>query len=391
MAGRDDKKIKRQKDREQRRAKTRNCGDMNSTGINICFIGSMLGNNSGYVTTQGQILAELFAAEDGYRITCVSSRINRATRLLEIIAALIFKGRKFDVAILEVYSGLSFFIAETVAALCRIINIPLIMVLHGGNLPEFIAKNTRRVKFTLNKAQALVAPSGFLAEKLAGFGFQVRVIPNVLDLNRYAYRKREIIRPQLFWMRSFHEIYNPQMAVDVLLELKKSYPEARLVMAGVDKGLQSQIREKVELSGLSKAVRFAGFLDEEKKRAEFSLADVYLNTNRIDNMPVSVVEACASGLPVVATRVGGLSWLLKNGENGLLVESENTVEMVRAVKKLLAEPNLTERISRNARRLAERSDWSKVKSDWENLLSEILISAKSRREKSSEIKQLPAR
>lgn len=351
----------------------------------ICFIGSMLGINAGYVTTQGQILAELFAAENQYRVSCVSSRINRITRLSEIITVLILKHRKIDAVLLEVYSGLSFLIAEIVGELCRFLKIPLVMVLHGGNLPDFIAANPRRASITLNKARVLVAPSDFIAEKLAEFGFQVRVIPNVVDLNRYNYRKREIIRPQLLWMRSFHEIYNPQMAVAVLSELKKSYPEARLVMAGVDKGLQAQVKEIAEKLGLEKAVRFAGFLDEEKKRDEFSHADIYLNTNRIDNMPVSIVEACASGLPVVATRVGGIPWLIADGENGLLVENENVGEMVKAIKKLLNEPNFTERISRNARNLAERSDWSAVRKAWGKLLDEIFLEAKFRNiEKKSE-------
>ena len=362
----------------------------------ICFIGSMLGKNAGYVTTQGQILADLFAAEDHYRISCVSSRINRVTRLSEIMAVLILKHRKIDAVILEVYSGLSFFIAEIVGEICRSLKIPLVMVLHGGNLPDFVAANPRRAGVTLKKARVLVAPSEFIAEKLAAFGFQVRVIPNVIDLNRYNYRKRELIRPQLLWMRSFHEIYNPQMAVAVLSELVKSYPEARLVMAGVDKGLQAQVKEKAEKLGLEKAVRFAGFLDEKKKRDEFSRADIYLNTNRVDNMPVSIVEACASGLPVVATRVGGIPWLIADGESGLLVENENVGEMVKAIKKLLNEPNFTERISRNARNLAERSDWAAVRQSWENLLDEIFIEAKSRsrRKKSKEVftdKQFSAR
>src|SRR5262249_33457461 len=142
----------------------------------------------------------------------------------------------------------------------------------------------------------------------------------------------------LLWMRSFHPIYNPQMAIKVLAELRKSHPNATLIMAGVDKGLEPEVKGMVSDMDLSDAVSFPGFLNSKKKAQFYSEAYVFLNTNRTDNMPVSVVEACACGLPVVSTNVGGLPFLITNGENGLLVENENDPEMVEAVKSLLENP-----------------------------------------------------
>lgn len=331
----------------------------------------MLGKNHGFVTTQGQIVAELFAAENDYQITCVSAKINRVARLFEIISTLISKGGKFDLVILEVYSGLSFIIAEVCAFVCRFLNIPLAMVLHGGSLPEFAEAHPRRVRQALRKANLLIAPSRFLAEKFSQYGFEIRVVPNTLDLENYSFRQREKISPRLFWMRSFHEIYNPQMAVEVIAELQKTFPAATLVMAGRDKGAKSDVELSIERHGLKESVRLKSFLDREQKLAEFAAADIYLNTNLVDNMPVSVLEACAAGLPIVAANVGGLPFLIEDGTNGLLVESGNAAAMTEAVKKLLKDAQLTAKISRNARLLAEQSAWSAVKKQWENLFAEI--------------------
>lgn len=345
--------------------------NMNLKTMQICFVGNMLGKNAGFVTTQGQIVAELFAAE-GYAVTCVSSKINRAARLLEIVWTLIKNRRTFDAVILEVYSGLSFIIADTVGLLCQIFQLPLVMVLHGGNLPEFIKKHPRRTVRTLKRARFLAAPSGFLAEKIGAYGFEIRVIPNVLNIEKYPFRERGEIKPRLVWMRSFHDIYNPQMAVKVLVELRRTVPSATLTMAGRDKGLESEIKRMAKEAGVFSAVRLAGFLDEKKKREEFTEADIYINTNRLDNMPVAVVEAAAFGLPVVATNVGGLPYLISDGENGLLVEDENICEMVAAIKSLLDNPGLTRKISRGGRLLATRSAWSAVRRDWEKLFKDIL-------------------
>jgi glycosyltransferase involved in cell wall biosynthesis len=343
---------------------------MKPDGLRVCFVGNMLGKNTGFITTQGQIVAELLSAE-GYEVTCVSSKINRAARLAEIIFTVISGHRRFDAVVVEVYSGLSFWIAEIVSLLCRIGRLPLVLVLHGGNLPELAAQNPKRIRRVFGRAGFLVAPSEFLAYEIGRCGFEIRVIPNVLDLEKYRFKSRAKILPRLIWMRSFHEIYNPQMAIETLAELKKSYPAATLVMAGKDKGLETECRQLAKRLNVGDAVSFPGFLDDEKKAEEFSKADVYLNTNRIDNMPVSVLEAAAFGLPVVATRVGGVPFLIKDRENGMLCENENPLSMVKSVVSLLENPRLTEKISRNGRKLANRSDWQEVKKDWEKLFAEI--------------------
>jgi glycosyltransferase involved in cell wall biosynthesis len=337
----------------------------------LCFVGSMLGRNAGYVTTQGQITADLFSAE-GYEVVCVSSKINRLARLAEIAAALITNRRRLDLVLLEVYSGLSLMIADLASLLCKIFKLPLIMVLHGGNLPEYIEKHPRRTKRILRRADCLVAPSPFLAKKIGFHGFDIQIVPNVLKLDLYDFQERTKLKPRLLWMRSFHPIYNPQMAVEVLAELKKSYPEATLTMAGVDKGLEPEIKKMAAAMNLSGSVSFPGFLNAAQKAQRFSEADIFLNTNRADNMPVSVVEAGACGLAVVSTNVGGLPYLITHGENGLLVENENAGEMVEAVKLLLEDSNLAQKIARGGRVLAERSGWIAVRLEWEKLFAEVL-------------------
>jgi glycosyltransferase involved in cell wall biosynthesis len=339
--------------------------------IHICFIGNMLGRNRGYVTTQGQVVADLLSA-DGYQVTCVSSRINRLARLLEIVGTLVRNRGKFDILVLEVYSGMGFIVADTAARLGKLFKLPLIMVLHGGNLHQFIERYPGWTKRVLNLADLLVAPSAFLTEKFGASGYRVSQIPNVIDLERYTFRQRYQIAPRLIWMRSFHAIYNPEMAIEVLARLRLSAPDATLTMAGVDKGLEDKVKRMAEEVGVSDAVRFPGFLDATEKAFEFSVADIYLNTNRIDNMPVSVIEACACGLPVVATNVGGLPHLIKHRENGLLVPNEDAAAMAGAVIELLNDPDLTRRISSGARRLAESSSWNHVRKEWVEVFAKIM-------------------
>ena len=348
-----------------------NSGDINVTQKHLCFVGNMLGRNAGYITTQGEILADLFTTE-GYKITCVSSKINRAARLAEIVKTLVKGCRAFDIVLLDTYSGLSFVIADITSFLCKCLNLRLVMVLHGGNLPEFVQKHPRWARRVLNRAAVLVAPSEFLAKRFETLGYRIPIIPNIIDLDSYPFRERSRISPNLIWMRSFHEIYNPEMAVRVLANLRATHPDATLIMAGTDKGLEDGTRLLVDELGLKGSVRFAGFLDLDKKLKEFAGADIYINTTRIDNMPVSVVEARALGLPVVATDVGGLPYLIEHGTNGFLVPDEDVDAMAACIQMLLDSPELTRKISRNGRTLAERSAWTSVRPMWEKLIGEVI-------------------
>ncbi|QQS42007.1 MAG: glycosyltransferase family 4 protein [Acidobacteriota bacterium] len=342
----------------------------------LLVVGNLLGKNPGYVTTQGQILAERLEA-DGFEVVAVSAKVNKFARLLDVVRTIVKSSGRVDLMILEVYSGPAFLLADVASFVAKLLGIPSVLVLHGGQLPQFAAKHSRWVRRILGRARSLVAPSAFLAESLERFASPIRVIPNAIDLGAYRFRLREEMAPRMLWMRSFHPLYNPRLALDVLALVKGEFPDATLVMGGVDKGLESSVKNSAREMGLGDSVRFPGFLDEAAKAREFSDADIFLNTNRVDNMPVSVVEACAFGLPVVATDVGGLSKLVAHGENAILVNDDDPEEMAKAVIGLLKDPGAARRFSENGRKLAERSSWSSVRQQWESLFEDILLKTES--------------
>ena len=345
--------------------------------LRLCIIGNILGRNPGHITTQGQILGDLLLKE-GYAVVMASSKLNRALRLLDIVRTMVRYRNETDILVTEVYSGKNFFVAYVVSHLSRILRVPAVFVLHGGNLPDLARRHPRYTGRVFARVDRLIAPSKYLARRLQDPGLQISVIPNVVDLSGYPFNLRRSVKPNLFWMRAFHENYNPRMAVKALSSIRAKYPKATLVMAGVDKGLEPEVKNMAEDMGLSDAIRFPGFLDQESKIRELSKADIFLNTNRTDNMPVSVLEACAMGLPVVATCVGGIPDLIRNGHNGLLVPDSDVEGMVSAVESLLENRELAVRLSFNGRKLAERSSWENVRIQWEELFRDLHVGRNDR-------------
>jgi L-malate glycosyltransferase len=350
---------------------SRKFSDATTTTPRLCFVGPMVGRNPGFVTTQGQRLADLFLMLN-YPVISVSAKTNRYHRLGDIVKTLILNRQAIDIMMLEVYSGPSFVVEDVASQLGKWFGHRIIMVLHGGAMPEFIARFPKWTRRVLSRADVLVAPSPFNARAVTQFGFEARVIPNVIDLSAYRYRQRRSLSPRLFWMRTFHEIWNPMMAVRVLARLRQTVPDATLLMAGQDKGLEAQVQKLAISLGLRSAVRFAGFLDMQQKVSLGNECDIFINSNHLDNMPVAIVEACAMGLPVVATDVGGIKDLLTDGETALLVPDNDDEAMVRAIKRLLNEPDLAGQLSAKGRELAERSSWEKVQPQWERVFAVLL-------------------
>jgi glycosyltransferase involved in cell wall biosynthesis len=339
----------------------------------LCFVGPMLGVNPGWVTTQGEILADLLA-NDGYPVRVTSHIPARLPRLADTLRSLVAWRGEIDLVVHQVFSGQAFAVTDAASALCRLLGLPQIMVLRGGALPEFAAERGGWVSRVLRRAAVIVAPSAYLARDFARFpelAPRLRIIPNILEIDKYPFRLRDAVQPRLLWMRTFHEVYHPEMAVETLVELRRTHPAATLTMAGQEKGLHNVVRELAGRLGLADAVRFPGFLGPADKTREFGAHDIYLNTNRVDNMPVSVLEAGAFGLPVVATAVGGVPDLLRDGETGLLVPDGDAAAMAAAVSRLLDEPPLAEHLSRNGRALAESCGWGPVRAQWSRLFAEV--------------------
>jgi len=337
----------------------------------ICFVGPMLGKHPGWAPNPMEFLAPRLE-EKGYTCLLTSNIINRYLRLMDIIITLIKYRKNIDILCLQVYGGRSFIVEDITSWLGKKLNFGIIMVLHGGAIPQFMTYFPKWSKRVFQRAHVLISPSMYLSNFLKKYGLNVHIIPNAIQISDYPYKERSRIKPRLLWMRTFHNIYNPLMALDVLSKVKQKQFDVLLTMAGQDKGLLSYVKQKAEQKGLYQYIRFVGFLDLKSKIREFSYHDIFINTSHIDNMPVSLIEALACGLPVVTTAVGGIPYMLEHNETGLLVPDGDVLAMVEAIIQLLQKPTLVQKLSQNGRRLAEQWDWSNIIPKWKKIFEEVL-------------------
>ncbi len=334
------------------------------------FIGIHAGNRKSQPISQNETVANLFS-QSGYSVRRASAFKGKVPRTLHQIISLLW-WRDVDVVVVAVFSGLSFRMAEYSSMLAKLTGKRVVLFLHGGNLPVFGATRRKRVERVLDRADVVMAPSDFLADTFRSWGHDVHVVPNVLDIEKYEYEPRSSARPNFLWMRTFHEHYDPLMAVRVFAKVAEAHPEARMTMGGADHGLLEATKQEAAKLGVADRIAFPGYVRNELKRTAFADNDIYLNTNILDNMPVSLLEAAACGLVPVATAVGGIPAIVEDGTNGLLVESGDVDAMASKILGLIADPAHFAKLSSGARGLAERSGWPSVYRRWVAELSLVL-------------------
>jgi glycosyltransferase involved in cell wall biosynthesis len=317
-------------------------------------------------------LAERLAAR-GYALVTASHYRGGWLRGAHMIATALARRGEYDVAVVDLYSGRAFLIGEALSVVLKALGRPFVLVLRGGALPQFSARRAGRVRACLARASVVAAPSDYLLEEMRPFNDALRLLPNPVDLAAYEPRARRSVQPRLVWLRSFHEIYNPTLAPKVVALLADDFPEVRLTMVGRDKGDGSfrRTREIASSLGVADRISFPGGVLKRDVPAQLNRGDIFLNTTDVDNTPVSVLEAMASGLCVVSTNVGGVPRLLEHERDALLVPPGDAEAMAAAVRRLLHDPALAARLSREGRRKAEQFDWSLVMPQWESLFESV--------------------
>lgn len=332
----------------------------------ILYIGNKLakhGLNQTSIETLGPQLEK-----EGYTVYYASSKKRKFLRMFEMIRKTILLSRKIDYVLIDTYSTYNFWYAFIISQLCRVLRLKYIPKLHGGDLPNRLAKNPLLCRMIFDHAYINVAPSAYLFKAFNEAGFSKLVyIPNSIDICNYDFKCRKMLAPKLLWVRSFSSIYNPEMALNVLSGLAKRFPDAELCMVGPDKyGLVERLKVIAEKMHLK--VTFTGRLTKQEWTGLSVNYDVFINTTHYDNTPVSVIEAMALGLPVVSTNVGGIPYLVEHRKTGLLVNDNDVEGMVESIAELLNDGHLREYLVTNALAMVREFDSEKVKWKWFEIL-----------------------
>jgi glycosyltransferase involved in cell wall biosynthesis len=271
--------------------------------------------------------------------------------------------RNVDVVHVFSASYWSFLLGPVPAMLAaRLFGKRLVLNYHSGEADDHLARWGVLVHPWVRLAHEIVVPSQYLRGVFARYGYRSRVVPNVVDLSRFRYRERIQLRPRLLSTRNFESHYRVDDTLRAFALIRNRLSTATLTVAGHGSE-EPRLRQLAAALG-SAGVRFVGRIEPTQISDFYDDADVFVNSSVIDNQPVSVLEAFASGLPVVSTTPGDLAHLVRDRETGCTVPARNPEAMAGAVISLLEDSEQARLLASRAHREVEEHTWQRVRDKW---------------------------
>jgi glycosyltransferase involved in cell wall biosynthesis len=284
------------------------------------------------------------------------------------LCKLLVKAGRFDILHSFSAGNYSFLLsAAPVVLIGRLFRKKSIVNYRDGRASQHLGqwRSSRLLRF----ADRIVTPSGYLVDVFARFGYQAQSIYNVIDVERFRFRERKPVRPVFLHNRGLEQLYNVPCTLKAFGIVQQRYPDARLTIAH-DGPMRAHLERMVQDMGL-RNVKFVGTVPQNEVPGLYDEADIYLTSPDVDNMPGSLLECYASGLPLVATQAGGIPYIARNEETALLVDLNDHEAMARAALRLIEEEGLAQRLARAARLRCELYSGTAVRKDWLALYAEL--------------------
>lgn len=248
---------------------------------------------------------------------------------------------------------------------CKHLGIPLIVHFHGFDASQrsTLAENATTYPALFAEAAAIIAVSRVMQTQLVLLGAppeKVHYNPCGVDCEEFKGADPAKVAPVFLAVGRFVEKKAPHLTLRAFAEVQRAAPDARLRMIG-DGSLLSQCRTLAKELGIDQFVTFFGTQENSFVQGEMRKARCFVQHSMTgpsgdsEGTPVGVLEASASGLPVVSTRHGGIPDVVIDGETGLLVEENDVAGMAERMIRIATSPDLAGMLGQRGRKYIQKN------------------------------------
>lgn len=237
----------------------------------------------------------------------------------------------------------------------------------GGEAATFFKGIAGKTIGFLKKADIVTVPSGYLQNIFRKLGVKTTIVPNLVETDRFLYSAptfKDHIR--FICTRNFEDYYDVATTIKSFARVKKNLVSATLTLVG-DGTLKYSLENLIKELEIEDSVVFKGKLEQEDMAVCLRGHDIFINSSVVDNYPISILEAFASGLPVISTSAGGIPYLVESGLTGLLVKPGDDKGLAKEMIRLARDEPLAKRLAKNAKLVADTHSWEKI---WPRLKAE---------------------
>jgi N-acetyl-alpha-D-glucosaminyl L-malate synthase BshA len=238
---------------------------------------------------------------------------------------------------------------------------PVVVTIHGSDI-NFLTKNLiikRMIVFALNRANKIIVVSERLKKRILEMRIpekKIEVLLNAVDTDKFKLQNKIDARRKLglpldkkiiLFVGNFVDVKNPLSLIEISHRLRERRKKDFLLIMIGDGYLKNEIKNKINAYSIQELIFLVGPRPHEEIPLWMAAADFLVLPSRNEGMPTVLLEAMACGLPIVATRVGGIPEVINDGENGILIDSNNIRELERSIVSLIDDEKLREKIRTN--------------------------------------------
>ena len=242
---------------------------------------------------------------------------------------------------------------------------------HGSEFQRFTSQHANAVVKTLNKCDCIIALSDSWKEwfEQTIHHKNVVVIKNVIappHIHKVAHDRFTLLfLGRLGYRKGIYDL------LDVLIAHKNEFQGKLELFFGGD-GDVEQVKEIIYKNGLEEIAQYQGWVDGDKKESLLNMADAYILPSYNEGLPISVLEAMSYGLPIISTKVGGIPEILKNEENGYIIEPGDKLALYEAIHHLMNNKTKCVNMGKSSKEMVKEHLPLFVQNQLQNLYGKIM-------------------
>ncbi len=289
----------------------------------------------------------------------LKDNLRLVTYVISLFFTLIKIVKKYKIDIIHAHSVIPTGLVGVIVA--KIMGFPLFITTHGMDINNFDAKSIygHLISFSLNHCDRAIAVSDDLAETMKSLGInkdKIIILRNAVDTERfksfkntkfrhkYGVKENEILILFVGYLDTFKGIFE---LIDTFYEINKKNKNVKLMMVGTGPK-KDELKKKISHLGLRSYVMLTGAVSNTEIHSYYQMADVFVLPSYTEGFPLSVLEAMACGIPVVASNVGGIHEIVKNGLSGFLVYPKKREELTEKLNLIIDNEDLRKKFVNNS-------------------------------------------
>src|SRR5215471_1118585 len=297
--------------------------------------------------------------------------VRTVTTLAAYVVVLLIRLRTADLVHVFAASYWSFLLGPAPAVIvARLYRKPVVLNYHSGEARDHLAR-WRTALPIMRLANMIVVPSLFLVDVFAGFHLKAVAVPNTVDPDVFRFKQRDPLGSTILCNRNLEPNYDIGCTLRAFALVENEAPSARLIVAG-DGSQSNDLRELAVHLGL-RNIDFIGAVDPGRMPEIYADADIFVNSSVVDCMPLSILEALACGLPVVTTSPGGIPYIVRHNENGLLVAPGDHEQLAQGILSVLRDRELAVRLIKGGLADSAQFTWERARPQWLAVYQKLVV------------------